>query len=456
MAHTIAYGRVEMSFVRKTAVLFVLAVFCFDNSVGMQGTCTTPEERCVPLKYCSIYGTQSNSLGLSSRRSIRNEPENRTLCTPELAINDGEHVCCSTRHIKCRLNGKLGVCTPQPFCPTLNLTTEKELMKKAGINHCYQYNTQNYFCCTDHNCVYVPGSCNDPKANTTRSPSIFPKCEKHGGRKKGYFIPKEMCDGSRLAAKQKQCCVPPGEDRPIGHPKAGKLARMRCGKSGLPKVANGEYAVRGEFPWMVALVYGKQGVQCGGTLIHPSYVLTAGHCVTPTLTRARLGTTNMIDRATNNSTVQEITIGTRNRHPTKDIAVLQLVRKATIVNGVVAPICLPVTAKELMYIPKTMEIAGWGMTENDVLSAVLLKAEISVELNKKYCVKDDQVCTTKDVTSMHCRGDSGGPYQAAFNATYVQYAVISIGRKTCSDENVPGRGIMIAYHIKWILDQMDI
>ncbi|XP_050100682.1 melanization protease 1-like [Anopheles aquasalis] len=455
MAHASAFGRVEMSFMRRTiAVLFIFAALCFDHSVG---SCTTPEERCVPLKYCSLYGTQPKATGSGLRRSSRNQPGNKTLCTPEMAINKDEHVCCSTKHIKCSLNGKLGVCTPRPFCPSLSSTTEKELMKKAEINHCYQYNTENYFCCTDQNCVYVPDSCNGQKATVTRSPSIFPKCVKPASGKKGYLIPKELCDGSRRKTKEKQCCVPPATDRTIVHPKADKLMRMRCGVSGLAKkVANGEYAVHGEFPWMVALVYGNQGVQCGGTLIHPSYILTAGHCVTPALTRARLGTTNMIDRTSTNSTVQEITIGNRYRHPHKDIAVLELVRRATIVEGVVTPICLPITAKELMYIPKTMEITGWGLTEENVLSTVLLKAEITVELNKKYCVKDDQVCTAKGIDSMHCRGDSGGPYQAAFNGTYVQYAVISVGRQTCSQENVTGRGIMVAYYINWILDQMEI
>uniref|UniRef100_A0A8W7K958 Peptidase S1 domain-containing protein n=2 Tax=Anopheles albimanus TaxID=7167 RepID=A0A8W7K958_ANOAL len=443
-----------MSFIRIITVLFILATLLFDHSFG---SCTTPDERCVPLKHCSLYGSRLKSLRSSSRRSVRNEPGNKTLCTPEMAINDGEHVCCPTKHIECRLNGKLGVCTPQPFCPSLSSTTENELLKKPKANLCYQYKSQNHFCCTDQHCVYVPDSCKGRKANAVRSPSIFPKCVKPASGKRGYLIPKELCDGSRRKPKEKQCCVPPTTDRAIEHPKADKLARMRCGISGLPdKIANGEYAVQGEFPWMVALVYGKQGVQCGGTLIHPSYILTAGHCVTPTLTRARLGTTNMIDRASNNSTVQEITIDKRHRHPFKDIAVLQLVRKVTIVDGVVAPICLPISARKLMYIPKTMEITGWGMTEADVLSAVLLKAEITVELNKKYCVKDDQICTAKDVTSMHCRGDSGGPYQAAFNGSYVQYAVISIGRNTCSKENVTGRGVMIAYHINWILDQMEI
>ena len=50
------------------------------------------------------------------------------------------------------------------------------------------------------------------------------------------------------------------------------------------KVVNGENAQRGQFPWMTRFTH--DNVDCGGSLIHPQWILTAAHCwekiVTPT------------------------------------------------------------------------------------------------------------------------------------------------------------------------------
>ena len=47
-----------------------------------------------------------------------------------------------------------------------------------------------------------------------------------------------------------------------------------------PYIVGGEQALPGEFPWMVRfLSYDDYGaLSCGGSLIHPEWVLTAGHC----------------------------------------------------------------------------------------------------------------------------------------------------------------------------------
>jgi secreted trypsin-like serine protease len=55
----------------------------------------------------------------------------------------------------------------------------------------------------------------------------------------------------------------------------------------VPEIVGGGPSTPGEWPWQVALINGA-GVGpnflddqfCGGSLIHPQWVLTAGHCVT--------------------------------------------------------------------------------------------------------------------------------------------------------------------------------
>src|SRR4051794_17262471 len=55
---------------------------------------------------------------------------------------------------------------------------------------------------------------------------------------------------------------------------AGGTPGPRRAARPVTEVVGGQLAPRGRFPWMVRLSMG-----CGGTLVAPRVVLTAGHCV---------------------------------------------------------------------------------------------------------------------------------------------------------------------------------
>lgn len=49
------------------------------------------------------------------------------------------------------------------------------------------------------------------------------------------------------------------------------------------RITNGQSAVRDQFPYQVSFQWGVLGVFqhfCGGSVISPLYVLSAGHCIT--------------------------------------------------------------------------------------------------------------------------------------------------------------------------------
>jgi secreted trypsin-like serine protease len=233
-------------------------------------------------------------------------------------------------------------------------------------------------------------------------------------------------------------------------------------------IINGKPARPGQFPYQAALVFtgyenAFDGQYCSGTLIEPQWVLTAGHCVTKTMSPGDIQIlVNVLKLSTG---TRRLDLAKVCRHPQykitgphaeNDIALIKL---ATPVAGV-STIKIPNANIEPMMFQFTRNatISGWGDTGsgNHAGSDDLLFGTVRV-IDNRLCTKsyphgqivDGMVCATDQFTNT-CRGDSGGPMimRTADGIEYVE-GVTSWGDKNCALGN-PSVYTRISVYAPWI------
>ena len=199
---------------------------------------------------------------------------------------------------------------------------------------------------------------------------------------------------------------------------------MHTSFAATPRIINGERAQADAWPWMAAIIYAnmrpEDGQFCGATLIHPSWLLTVGHCTdgeTIYSIKVLLGQ--------NNLTEAEEVIGIKRiiKHPdydpwidnpSSDIALLQLEK----------PSSLPVLRVADRYSDLNQNMAtvlGWGVLENSIDSvfANSLQQTTLPLVSNEVCnapnsyngdVHETMLCAGfVEGHTDACIGDSGGP-----------------------------------------------
>ena len=227
----------------------------------------------------------------------------------------------------------------------------------------------------------------------------------------------------------------------VGNPTTADAARHD--RKARAEISHGSDVPDGTYPFVVALgtVSESGGLDffyCGASLIAPSYVLTAAHCVlgvTPDEVAVLVGPTEFGTNQGEQRRVAAIAMHPAydSRTGANDVAVLTLTEPSSFL-----PVAVVGANDDSFNTPGTsLTIVGWGDTvggKNPKRPANRLQQATVSIIADEPCAKKWKSGTGKNyiqgpitlcTTQGHLPGDSGGPFFTVAGGTYLQISVIT-------------------------------
>ncbi|KAI4889256.1 hypothetical protein NFI96_031961 [Prochilodus magdalenae] len=251
---------------------------------------------------------------------------------------------------------------------------------------------------------------------------------------------------------------------------------VACGKPqpkrSMNRIYGGLKALPGAQPWQASIQVRPTATNvpfkhiCGGVLIKPCWVMTAGHCVEKKQDfQVVLGS---LDLGKVEATEQTVDVVEAIRHEKyretpdgvyNDIGLLRLKSKdgkCAEESQFVKTACLPT---ETFADGTECTISGWGATpQSQHGSSQLLDAEVLL-ISQEICSSNKVYGKIIDGTMFcagylqggvdACQGDSGGPLTCVRNQTHYIYGIVSWG-DSCGEKNKPGVYTRITHFLDWI------